>query len=204
MKAIHAGHCQCCGRLQRLPNGKLSLHGYSKTFGYFLGICRGARYKPFEESCDQVERYIGEAKDAALNLKAFQVELRTKLTTKAWVKHYNKNSQYGLGYAASCKWIEVTPELTVDPWLDGGGASYQFHYTLEEKKHRIEYSYSQQSKTVEEEASRLNRVYATSFDREVESLESYIKWQTKRVTEWKPAPLHALTVKDKEGFEAFA
>lgn len=49
MSATHNGTCQVCGRLQALPNGVLSKHGYVvKGYGYFVGTCPGAERKPLE------------------------------------------------------------------------------------------------------------------------------------------------------------
>lgn len=50
MKATHNGTCQVCGRLQKLPAGILSSHGYTVDWGYFSGVCFGAREKPLETS----------------------------------------------------------------------------------------------------------------------------------------------------------
>jgi hypothetical protein len=47
-KATHRGTCQCCGRLQKLPGGLLSKHGYTVDWGYFNGVCWGAHHQPLE------------------------------------------------------------------------------------------------------------------------------------------------------------
>lgn len=41
-KATHSGECQCCGRKQKLPKGRLSNHGYTVEWGFFSGTCFGA------------------------------------------------------------------------------------------------------------------------------------------------------------------
>lgn len=48
MKATHEGTCQICGRLQALPSGRLSKHGYDVLFHFFRGVCPGAGHKPLE------------------------------------------------------------------------------------------------------------------------------------------------------------
>jgi len=56
-KATHFGHCQVCGNRQMLPGNLLSLHGYTKEYGFFNGTCHGARHKPLEQDrtvCDGV------------------------------------------------------------------------------------------------------------------------------------------------------
>ena len=52
MKATHLGTCQICQSSQRLPSGRVAVHGYSVDYGIFLGACRGSGSLPLEESCD--------------------------------------------------------------------------------------------------------------------------------------------------------
>ena len=52
MKAsIYQGHCQACGRVQVVLDGKnvMSKHGYSVRHGYFQGICIGNDHAPLEQ-----------------------------------------------------------------------------------------------------------------------------------------------------------
>ncbi len=63
MKSTHKGHCQVCGGLQMLPGGTLSLHGYKVTYGFFSGICHGAKAKPFEQAHDLVDEAIVRAQE---------------------------------------------------------------------------------------------------------------------------------------------
>lgn len=48
-KATHSGTCQCCGRVQKLPNGRLSNHGYTVDWGFFNGTCGGSKELPLEQ-----------------------------------------------------------------------------------------------------------------------------------------------------------
>lgn len=45
-RATHQGTCQCCLRIQALPQGRLAKHGYQVAFrgsgGWFSGTCRGS------------------------------------------------------------------------------------------------------------------------------------------------------------------
>ena len=41
MKATHDGECQLCGRMQKLPDGRLAKHGYTTRWGFFQGVCPG-------------------------------------------------------------------------------------------------------------------------------------------------------------------
>lgn len=60
-KATHYGTCQACGRLQLLPGGRLSDHGYELQHGFRNGVCMGAGHLPLEVSCDIVESSIAAA-----------------------------------------------------------------------------------------------------------------------------------------------
>src|SRR5690349_9600304 len=45
-KHTHTGTCQACGRQQAVDNTvlhKIAKHGYTVNFGYFNGVCFGAR-----------------------------------------------------------------------------------------------------------------------------------------------------------------
>lgn len=76
-KATHAGHCQACGRLQRLPSGNLSLHGYTVDHGWFSGVCQGAKHLPFEQSIDQILNvYLPSAEAELKRLIEAQVAIR--------------------------------------------------------------------------------------------------------------------------------
>ncbi len=54
-KSTHRGECQLCGRVQLLPNDRLSIHGYTVKWNMFHGDCRGSREKPYELSCDELK-----------------------------------------------------------------------------------------------------------------------------------------------------
>ena len=85
MKATHSGHCQACGRLQKLPDGKLAKHGYTIAHGFFSGTCVGSHHLPFEVSCDLLPRFIEAAKTHLLGVESFQAELRKPATEPvAW------------------------------------------------------------------------------------------------------------------------
>lgn len=58
MKATHYGTCSFCGSLQKLPNGKLSKHGYDVRFGFFNGVCRGSGLSPFETTKQDAEGFL--------------------------------------------------------------------------------------------------------------------------------------------------
>src|SRR5580765_2005563 len=97
-KSTHQGHCQVCGRLQMLPGGELSLHGYKVKSGYFSGTCHGARYQPFELSCELVKRSIVDAQAALTSLEAFRATLRQPVTDNQCWFHTRQANPRGRDY----------------------------------------------------------------------------------------------------------
>ena len=52
-KSEMKGTCQACFLVQKLPNGKISLHGYERPGdGYIMGDCEGSYHLPYEQSCE--------------------------------------------------------------------------------------------------------------------------------------------------------
>lgn len=204
--ATHSGHCQACGRLQKLPNGKLSLHGYTVTHGFFSGTCRGASYLPFELSCDQVQRYITEAQESLRMNEEFCQSIRARVGTQAFVSNYEKNPRtQRSGYVIR----EVEIVGTEHPYSDGTGSYWTFTYDApgyrkmngENETHKVD-TYATGIKSPEDAAHHLNDEHAKRVERtDIKMLKSYIKWQTERVTNWKPAALLPVTAKDKLGFK---
>lgn len=143
-KATHSGHCQACGRLQKLPNGKLSKHGYTVEHGFFSGVCRGTNYLPFEQSCDQVRRYIGEAKSEVEFLTKRRTELlegeisvhvidADTATVDAIVDVEVTNSK-GYGYGARYSKEVVTLTVTRTPHVA--------RYESDDNKFDVTYTYA--------------------------------------------------------------
>jgi hypothetical protein len=64
-KATHQGTCQCCGRLQKLPGGFLSKHGYTVDWGYFNGVCGGAHHLPLEQDRTIVDAFVVRLREGA-------------------------------------------------------------------------------------------------------------------------------------------
>jgi hypothetical protein len=170
--ATHRGTCQKCGALQKLPAGRLSKHGYTTKWGFFSGVCNGSHELPYEQSCDLIKGYINWAYDEKLRLLTWAVELETPATEpKAWVHDYNVQS--GRRY-----WRQA--EIIIGPY---GYAQY-----LGEDG-KAKNAAGPFTKDVLGLASNLNRTRAYSIRREVAELDTYIKWQTERVTSWAPVEL---------------
>jgi hypothetical protein len=212
-KATHSGHCQACGSLQKLPNGRLSNHGYKVEYGFFSGICRGSKFMPFEVSHDQVERYIAEAKAHRAKIKAFCRMLRADVSNKAHVSNYEMNPRTGRsGYQIREVEVQVTSRI-VDYGPSYGGRTEVFDFFYEapgfraagggaNEKHKIDIPFDLKLTTVEEVASWLNAKHADKIEAtDVKQLTSYIRWQEERVANWKPGALLPVNAKDKAGFK---
>lgn len=201
-KATHSGHCQCCGSLQKLPNGTLSLHGYQVAgFGFFNGVCRGARELPIEVSCDLIKHFIAIAKEQLADVEAQQHTLRTVVPTdqKCWVHNYERSLiKRGTNHYA---WRRVTlleekrEHYSNFFYIAPGTDSAWSRNANEEARHDMSGHYG---KTVNQLAHEQNCKFADWLEHRAVSLRRYISWQQSRVDNWKPAPLLPVDTKDKK------
>lgn len=183
-KATHLGQCQCCGRTQKLPDDKLSKHGYTVDFGYFSGICRGSGYLPFESSCDQVERYIREAEEVLTRFKmdialwsAPSLELG-----KVWFHEYDRRR-------GMYRWRYV--DITCAEHTTGTGSFswLTFTYVDHEGKTQRFPEYGTYSSVADFVNARNLDYVKRELQPRAASIERYIDWQVRRVQEWKSVPL---------------
>lgn len=189
-KATHYGECQCCGSRQKLPGGKLSLHGYTvnKSHGYafFNGVCEGAGELPFEQSTGLIEQFIARVTRIRERLTAQVAQLRQPATndTKVWLHLYEKGDWNTRGYYY---WSEVT--LTMESkkvdWSEDYVSCTFFYENLKGERVEIknDYNYSY-PKSIAEFATNANEQYAKELEREIEKAQRYIDWQTHRVNTW--------------------
>lgn len=217
MKSTHSGHCQACGSLQKLPNGKLSKHGYTVTHGFFSGVCAGAHALPFEQSCELVKDFIANAQQHLDRVTAFQAKLRTAADdNKGWARVSYKDPR-GYGYSDKRVWEVVTFNADVITSNDGTFKYMRYSYTDSRgndygknisrgevygpKLYDAQITDASVDAALLELTTQHNRTYADWFEHEADSLRRYITWQTERVANWKSAPLLAHNAKDKEGFK---
>ena len=71
-KATHNGTCQACGRVQAVDpvSGTLAKHGYTVTFGFFMGTCAGSARKPVEHATDLLDRTVASCIAEAQKMEA--------------------------------------------------------------------------------------------------------------------------------------
>ena len=179
MKATHQGSCQVCGRIQKLPNIRLSLHGYTKKFGFFQGSCRGAYGKPFEQSHDLITGSIIHAKELIEKhgVDIWELSSNPKVL---WQKFYNLKGQ---------------------PWLECDYVFEDGNLKVTSKRTSYVRSSAGHAKTIFGNRRGLrdilvdaNQGRVNDLRRTVAELESYIEWQEKRIADWKPAEIIPLTL----------
>lgn len=54
--------CQVCGREIKANTGLIAHHGYKRSWGWQTPSCEGARYVPYEVSCERLREVAGMVK----------------------------------------------------------------------------------------------------------------------------------------------
>lgn len=198
--ATHSGTCQACGRLQKLPGGVLSKHGYTVESGFFSGVCRGSGYLPFEVSYDQVARYTAEAQAERNYLASVQAAHRASVENVVQVHVFVKSTRKGSVYTwhttevkAEDKGKYTSFTVNVPDWrtgktIDRGVRDFGVDYHAD---------------TIEKVIAALHEIRAASYDWPIATLDRYIAWQTARIATWKPGALFPVGAKGEGlGFNA--
>ena len=160
MKSTHKGTCQFCHALQKLPNGRLSLHGYEVLGGWFSGECRGSHRLPLEQSFDMVQESI---------------DLTVEAIGRKETKIEEVENSTGIYYYESFKGNMEAPVDKTDPE----------NWTYEQTRNGIS-----QVRYVSEGNVKNSRIgYVMDLEREIRTMNQYITDQTARVENWEPKPL---------------
>jgi len=185
-KATHNGHCQVCGAKQKLPRGRLSLHGYQVAgWGFFNGVCTGARHLPFEQDISLIEGSIRWAQARQEEVEAFAARTRGETET-VWVHEYipgtwnrgQRHSRYEWRQFKVSDLIEVNNHRIRWLGLDG-----------KEKESHLYKDWENDGWTP---VGDLNERRAKAYDSTAEELKRYIKWQQDRIKDWKPSELEPI------------
>ena len=215
-KATAAGSCQACGRVQKLPNDLLALHGYSVQWNTFIGQCPGSKHEPYEQSCALIKRFIASAKESRKTIQARIDELNKPATEpKAWFAEYvpatwqNRHARYedrevSLFTEAAqpvtleeadrnARWVALMNEgIAVKKHDDYVPQPTIFWFDLQGKRVNA-FTHSVNSNSALETATKMNQKFAEhQLVPRVKQLNEYIRWQQQRVTDWKLAPLRDL------------
>lgn len=189
MKATHDGHCQLCGRLQRLPDGVLALHGYTVQWGFFSGQCPGSKHLPYEQSKDLIDGCIAGQLAAIERAQANAAALRDPAKTTGetcWVNEYVTSRRGQSVY----QWREVA--ITKTPWTSDDGTVYHsYRYTKQDGKlEKLNYVPFEIKDDLHAVVLWANEKRAAQvFDREVQERKNYVAWLRQRAADWTLAPL---------------
>lgn len=201
IKSTHSGHCQACGHLQKLPGGLLAKHGYTVAHGFFSGVCVGANYLPYEQSCDLVKTFIARAGDEVAALTIHRDKWLTPTTVaKAWIRCYipatftRRHSSYMWRYLP----------ITFVPYGHDPECGRYVYPNQSENGHDNEFNRTIGTGPADgllTACTTQNALYAASIQRQINDLDRYITWQTHRVTNWTLTEcLPNDAKKDKTGF----
>lgn len=172
--ATHIGTCQACGNVQKLPNGVLSNHGYTKEWGFFSGTCPGAKRAPLEESCAYVKECIENAQLTIEDIRKQVEEVRQSVSPTVTIQVFVGRKAGG--------WIWVKGEVNFETKLVSYSVSGQ-------EKSLSLYDLSASQGTKEEIVKKINGRFAESLEKNIVNFERYIEWQQKRIANWAPREL---------------
>lgn len=182
MKATHKGTCQVCGRGQKLPNGNLSLHGYTTEWGFFAGTCHGALFLPFELSKSLIEEAIGRA-------VMYTEECRNNAQSARELTDQKKVWRLKVEYKRRGEvrtWAQ--DEIITVALSSNGSPRERTSYQWKSGEGTIFGKITLFQQSLEEYIVMCNEHRGLFWDREVDRLNSYVKWQQNRIKNWKPEP----------------
>lgn len=179
-QATHLGTCQSCGAMQKLPGGRLSTHGYTTKWGFFMGVCQGTNHLPFEQSKDLIDACIVSAQSQIEKLESEQSRLRA----------INPANQTKAEVQVCVNGCRVWETLTIKAGTEWGFCAVKTRADGAEISHQIHNN--EFPKTIAEQCAILNEIRAESYDKTIRQAREYIQWQQKRIADWKPGTLKAL------------
>jgi hypothetical protein len=181
--ATHRGSCQICGNVQKLPDGVLSKHGYTKQWGFFSGTCPGSGWRPFEVAFDRIQGAITDTRQAVARLEAEAAALRTAPVElpAATAPFHDYNGRLG-GYVESTVTVYADAERSVRFVLPSGRIEPGSRYSC--------------FGPVEAAVVKLREQRCGRIARAVGQREQYIAWQEQRIREWAPAELQPVAAQE--------
>lgn len=186
-KATHDGECQLCGHKQKLPSNNLSLHGYTKRWGFFNGTCPGSRHLPYELSCDLLPPRLVWTKNEIANLDSMIADLRKPATTtKAWVSLYARDERTGRGHT---RWLQA--DIYKAPLRDGDEYLFTWFDSEQGKRHEFKSDYTVQLHKMDplDIATYANGKRADFLGVMRSELVKYADWCEGRIKSWTLRPL---------------
>jgi hypothetical protein len=145
--ATETATCQVCGRTIKAGNGLIAHHGYRRPYqaGWQSASCEGARYVPYEVSCDRLREVVGMVKDFIVREEGALVGLLA--TPPQTIIAYERRSAWG-----NEERVEYTrPD---DFKIDGGCLRFR---TYENAYSKRKYNYEQTIKMAKVDLSSMER-----------------------------------------------
>jgi hypothetical protein len=187
MAATHFGHCQICGRQQKVTGKRLAKHGYTIRYGWQMGECFGSNSQPYELSNDRLL-------DAIKAAKAYILQ------TEATIERLQASPMHGDGmvmaigadrrHAAPCDYYLRQVKLIVEEGKIVARDTYGRIVHLR--------SALRGAKTVEEAARELANVHITRLGQSISQARESIPYMQARLDSWKPAPLIPISAAELE------
>ena len=124
-KSEYLGTCQVCFRTQKAPNGKLSLHGYTRPGDGFLdGECLGSKQLPYEHSCETTKLVLANLESHLSRSKEYLAKLENgEILGLAW--EYRAITKDGTGVTKSITVHKGDPQR---PTPEDLSKSYRYLY----------------------------------------------------------------------------
>ncbi len=174
------GTCQICGAGQKLPSGKLSLHGYNVQWGFFNGICAGSRQLPYEVSCEYCKevikgngRVIDSLNDRIRKVKASLPENKGILIPV---------QKYGVSHTMSGSFVS-----------DGKFVLFEYEEGGVKKTYRM-YTINYTAQTIEDALKEYQTKQVNVLLNQIRMYEKHIKYLEEKVRDWTPQETQPVTV----------
>lgn len=184
MSATHNGTCQVCGAVQAAANAtsKLAQHGYTTKWGFFHGVCQGAKALPFELSKHLVDRAISDANALiAQNIEEAKELRASSAGTATWANVYVASAAYRKG-GYTWRKVEVVHGQV-------GARDLWVYQTTDDKGAPKFVELAHHSRPLPEVIAAGNAAYAAQLDKRTAELRIYVQWQTARLAGWSVKPL---------------
>jgi len=176
--ATHYGECQLCGHTQKLPGGGfLSLHGYTKQWGFFAGTCPGSRHLPYEQSTDLIEGAIRNNNEFIQSLRDSEKATRAERN----FIYASERSMDRRGYNQTAPVVLSRDEVTFNS-VYGNGEIKWFSKSITRANGEPRQMSAQASRatTLDELIADLNAKKADRILAQAAQVQQYVEWLAER------------------------
>lgn len=185
MKATHQGHCQLCGRFQRLPGGSLAKHGYTVEFNFFNGVCPGSHHLPYEQSCDLLPARRDWAATTAKQLRKSASEVRALRDPKAvWIHEYQSGTYSRRRGGSTYVWKQVAPRFEEYKRELSAGSFFTATYVTDKGVTERLDTYTA-NESIDAIVAYFNAKRAAEIEGNAKQHADYATWAQKRIDAWK-------------------